>query len=270
MVKIESKKEGAELISVKFDGKEKLHDGKSDWKRHAPVLFPIVGQIKNGETIIEENTYKMGQHGFARDSVFEKIGENSYVLKYNEETLKKYPYKFELYISYETTEDSVITKYRVKNVDNKTIYYGLGGHPAFKCDYQKSTLTFEKNEEKAKIYQLENGLLKTTPENTTDFIDKNTIKLNADIFDNDAIIMKGLKSNKVVLSEKGKNILEFNFSDFPYLAIWSKPGAKFLCIEPWFNTTDKLDSNGKFTSKENILMLDKNEEFECSYTVKFF
>ena len=269
MIEIISKKEGAELTSIKFDGQEKLHDGINDWNRHSSVLFPIVGQLKNGEAIIENETYKMKQHGFARDSVFEEIGENSYLLKYNEETLKKYPYKFELYISYETTENSVTTKYKVKNIDEKEIFFGLGGHPAFKCDYRNAEIKFEQNEENAEIFQLDNGLLKLEPEETTNFIKTDKIKLTANIFDNDAIIMKNLKSNKVTLIENEKEILEFDFTDFPYLAIWSKPGANFVCIEPWFNTTDKVNSDGIFKSKENILKLDPNKTFECSYTVKF-
>lgn len=269
MIEIITKKQGAELTSIKFNNEEKLHDGINDWKRHAPILFPIVGQLKNGETIIDGNTYKMSQHGFARDSEFEELSINSYVLKYNEQTLEKYPYKFELYISYETTENSVTTKYKIKNVDNKTIFFGLGGHPAFKCNYRNAKLVFNKNEDRVEVYQLENGLLKLEPENISNFIINNQIKLNKNIFDNDAIIMKNLNSNIVKLIENEKEVLEFDFTDFPYLAIWSKPGANFICIEPWFNTTDKINSNGEFISKENILKLERDKEFECNYTVKF-
>ena len=100
MVEIQSVSKGAELISVKFDGIEKLHDGKSFWNRHSPILFPIVGKLKNGKTIINGKTYEMGQHGFARDMNFEKLAENSYVLKSNEETKSKFPFDFELYVSY--------------------------------------------------------------------------------------------------------------------------------------------------------------------------
>ena len=269
MVEIVSKKEGAELISIKFNGEEKLHDGIKDWNRHAPVLFPIVGKLKNGETLIENKICKMGQHGFARDCAFEAIGENSYVLKYNDDTLEKFPYKFELYISYEATENSVITKYKVKNIDDKKISFGLGGHPAFKCNYENCELEFEKEENDIQIYQLQDGLVKTEKEDSSKFISGNKIKLDSNTFLNDAIIMKNLKSDKVILKENGKNILEFNFKDFPYLAIWSKVGAKFLCIEPWFNTADKINSDGKFENKEDLLNLEPNEIFECSYEVKF-
>lgn len=269
MIEIKTKPQGAELISIKVDGKEKLHDGKKDWNRSAPVLFPIVGQIKDGQTIIEQKTYKMGQHGFARDMEFEEIALNTYRLKYNAETLEKYPYKFELIISHKAIDDNTVeTKYTVKNIDNKTIYFGLGGHPAFICDYKDAELKFEKEENEIEIYQLENGLIKENPEDKDIFTDGKSIKLNRDIFDNDAIIMKKLKSNQVTLIEKGKEILEFDFTDFPILAIWSKKDANFLCIEPWFNTADTVDSNGKFTDKEGIISLNPNKTFEAKFTVK--
>ena len=121
MIEIKTVNKGAELVSIKFNGEEKMHDGESFWNKHAPVLFPIVGKLKDSKTVIEDNVYEMGQHGFARDMEFEKVSENAYVLKSNDETLKKYPYKFEFYISYEITDDTVITKYKVINNDNKKI-----------------------------------------------------------------------------------------------------------------------------------------------------
>lgn len=269
MIKIESKSQGAELTSIIVDGEERLHDGQKDWNRHAPVLFPIVGQIKNGKTVIEGKEYYMGQHGFARDMDFDEIAPNSYRLKYNEETLKKFPYKFELNISYKTEGSSVETKYQVKNLDNKPIYFGLGGHPAFVCNYPNATIEFENEENNIVIYQLDDGLVKETPENSTLFTDGKTIVLNENIFDNDAIIMKNLKSNKIILKENGKELLTFDFTDFPILAIWSKKGAKFLCIEPWFNTADKVNSTGVYTDKEGLISLQPEEIFEVKFKVTF-
>lgn len=272
MIEIKTVNKGAELISIKFNGEEKMHDGESFWNRHAPVLFPIVGKLKDGKTIIENNTYEMGQHGFARDMEFEEVAENSYVLKYNEETLKKYPYKFELYISYEITEDTVTTKYKVVNKDDKQIMFGLGGHPSFKCDYStgKYSLEFKEKEENLKIYQLDGGLLKSEPENKDKFFENNRIILNNETFVDDALILKDLKSREVVLKDdEGVEKLIFKFEKFPYLGVWSKPGASFVCIEPWFNTTDKIDTNGEFSTKENLIRLEAKEEFTAEYSVKF-
>lgn len=272
MIKIKTVNKGAELVSVEKDGFERLHDGKKDWNRHSPILFPIVGKLKDGKTLINGKEYEMGQHGFARDMEFEKIGEDSYVLKYNEETLKKYPFKFELYVSYELSKNSVTTKYRIINKDDKMIYFGLGGHPAFACDYSsgKYRLEFEDVEDDVEIYQLNNGLVKDIPEKKTRFIKENRIYLNNKTFENDAIIIKNVKSRVVYLKTETKTVLSFEFKDFPYLGIWSKPGAHFICIEPWFNTADKVSSNGIFEEKEDLIELKPNQEFQTHYTVKFF
>ena len=274
-LQISSKKEGAELTSIKFNDKEMLHQGKEYWNRHAPILFPIVGQIKNGETIINGEVYKMGQHGFARDMEFEEIEKlentHKYLLKSNQETLERFPFKFELYVTYEVNENEVITQYTVINKDGKEMLFGLGGHPAFICDYSSENyeIEFEKEEDNIEFLQLENGLI--SKEVGKNVLKQNKIQLLKNTFDNDAIIMKNIHSNKVILKDNKNNvdILEFDFTGFPYLALWSKKGAPFVCIEPWFNTADKIDSNGKFEDKENILKLKPNEKFECQYKVKF-
>lgn len=276
-LEILSKAEGAELTSIIFNGKEMLHQGKEYWNRHAPVLFPIVGQIKNGETLINGNTYKMGQHGFARDMTFEEINKSEikheYVLRSNNETLEKYPFKFELYVTHEVVNDNeVVTTYKVINKDEKEILFGLGGHPAYLCDYSTGdyVIEFEKNEDRIEFLKLDNGLLSNN--HFEDLIEEgNKIRLHKDIFSEDAIIMKNINSSKVKLvnTKINETLLEFDFTGFPYLALWAKVGAPFVCIEPWFNTADKVDSNGEFKDKENILHLKPNEKFECKYKVKF-
>lgn len=272
MLKIKSKRQGAELTSILKDGNEMLFDGKTFWNRQSPILFPIVGQIKDGKTQIEGKIYEMSQHGFARDMEFEEIEENRYVLKYNEQTLEKYPYKFELHVIYKIVGDALQVTYEVKNIDNKKIYFGIGGHPAFKCDYSTGDyeIVFEQNEENIEFLKLRNGLIDT--ENATNILEENKIHLTENIFDNDAIIMKNIKSNKVILQNRNTNkkILEFDFTDFPYLALWSKKGAPFVCIEPWQNTADKIDSNQIYKEKENILSIESDEIYSCKYIVKFY
>lgn len=283
-LEINSKAQGAELTSIKLDGIEKLHqgenvlgeDGKAFWNRHAPILFPIVGQIKNGTTIIDGKEYKMSQHGFARDMEFEEIKKDSnthkYVLKSNEKTLEKFPYKFELYITYTIENNSLEIKYTVINKDNKEMQFGLGGHPAFICDYSSGDyeLEFNKNEDNFELLKLDNGLI--GKEHFENIIKENKIKLHKDIFNEDAIIMKNLKSNEITLKDTRNNkiVLKFDFTGFSYLAIWSKKGAPFVCIEPWFNTADNIDSDGIFEHKENILKINPNDKFECKYKVEFY
>lgn len=285
-MKIETKKQGAELTSIIYNGKEMLHQGakvldennKPYWGRHAPVLFPIVGQLKNGRTIIDGKEYYMVQHGFARDMEFEEVCKeedlHSYILKYNEETIKKYLYKFQLEISYKVkNENELETKYMVKNLDNKEIQFGLGAHPAFVCDYKTGNfeLEFNKDEKNMQFLKLENGLISDKKADNI-IEDGNKIHLDEHIFDNDALILSNIKSNTVTLKNKktDKKVLEFDFTGFPYLGIWSKKGAPFVCIEPWFNTADHTNSDGIFNNKKDILRLNPDERFESKFKIKFF
>lgn len=282
MLKIQTKKLGAELTSVQYNGKEMLFQGAKVldsngniyWKRQAPILFPIVGQLKNSQTQIEGETYEMSQHGFARDMDFEEISKTEnkhhYMLKYNEGTLKKYPYKFELHVIYEIIGDTLTVTYKVKNIDDKIIYFGLGGHPAFNCDYSNGEyeIVFSENEDKIVFLKLKNGLIDT--EKAQNILQDNKICLKEDTFDNDAVIMKNLKSNKVILQnhETNQKILELDFTGFPYLALWSKKGAPFVCIEPWQNTADKIDSVQIYKDKENIIELPKDKKYQCKFMIK--
>ena len=272
MLKIETVRKGAELVSVVKNGVEKIHDGKEFWNRHAPILFPIVGKVKDGKTIIEGKEYYLGQHGFARDMEFEEIGKNSYVLKYNDETLEKYPYKFEFYVSYEVHGNKLTTRFKVKNIDDKEIYFGLGGHPAFYCDYSsgKYRIEFEDIEENIEFYNIKDGLVVPEKLNRKKFMRENRIYLDKNSFKNDAIILKNIKSKSLFLKTETKSVLKFTFDDFKYLGIWSKENAKFVCIEPWHNTADKIDSDGILKNKEDVIKLGVNEEFNSSYTVEFY
>lgn len=272
MLRIRTESKGAELVSVIKDDVEKIHDGIVYWNRHAPILFPIVGKVKDGKTVIDGKECFLGQHGFARDMEFEEIGEHSYVLRWNEETLEKYPYKFELYVSYEVEGNKVTTKFTVKNVDDKDIYFGLGGHPAFKCEYcsGKYRIEFEDVEDNIEFYNLKDGLVDPVVLNKKKFMRENRIFLDKDTFINDALIIRNIKSKSVFLKTETKSILKFTFDGFKYLGVWSKPEADFVCIEPWHNTADKTDSDGILENKEDIIKLEAGKEFTSSYTVEFY
>lgn len=279
---------GGELISFKLDGIEKLHQGKDCidengkvyWKRHSPVLFPIVGKLKKNQTIINGKTYEIMQHGFARDMEFEPITKldnfHSYMLKSNKSTLARYPFEFELYTTYRLDENKLTTIYKVINVGNSNMPFGIGGHPAFKIDIEELNdgnyyLEFEEPEEKIHFLYLVDGLIGTEYAKNI-MSDKTKIYLNKDSFNNDALIMKGITSKKISLKNKknNKTLLTMDFTGFPYLAVWSKPNAPFLCIEPWKNTADTVKSSGIFAEKTDIITLKPKESFECKYTVEFF
>ena len=276
---------GAELTSIKYHGEEFLHqgekvldsNGKVYWKRRAPILFPIVGSLKNNTTIINGEKFEMLQHGFARDMKFDmlKISEREhiYVLKYNQETLKMYPFKFELYVSYLIDNNKLIVKYKVKNLDDKTMFFGIGGHPAFAINLKENKYRweFDEKEENAKFYQLDNGLIsyKNNYINKSIMSNEKSISIGKDTFTHDAIIMGNLKSKKIRLIENNNTRLVLDFTGFKYLGIWSKKNAPFICIEPWYTTADYTDSNSIFEEKRDNIKLEENEEFECSYSITF-
>ena len=143
---------GAELISIKYKGREYLHDEIHFWDRKSPILFPIVGRLKENKTIINEKVYEIFLHGFAKDMNFEKIDRHSYKLVSNNETLKQLPFNFELYVSYKTQENKLSFNYKVINTDTQSMFFGIGGHPGFKCNYfeEKSSIEFEKEEDNIK------------------------------------------------------------------------------------------------------------------------
>lgn len=194
---------------------------------------------------------------------------HKYVLESNLETMKMFPFKFDLYVTHKVEENRVITTYEVVNEDEKEILFGIGGHPAYICDYSsgKYSIEFEDKEDNMKFFSLDNGLV--IDKETKNLLENNSIELNKNSFVNDAIIITNIKSNKVFLKEKNRKILEFDFTGFPYLGIWAKIGAPFVCIEPWMNTADKVSSDKIFSNKENILKLEPNEKFKCIYSVKF-
>lgn len=279
---------GGELFSLKIEGTERIHQGEECkdeygnvfWKRHCPVLFPIVGKLKNNKTIINEKVYEMSQHGFARDQKFELVEKSdnihSYILKSNEYTKTIYPFDFELYNIYCLDKNKLTVKYKVSNTGNSEMPFAIGSHPGFKINEkdlkeEKYYLEFEEDEEEIKFLSLDDGLVKKGYiENL--LIEKKRINLNSCTFENDAIIMENIASKKIYLYNKKENkkVLSVNFEQFPYLGVWSKPNAPFVCIEPWFSTADSVETNGAFMEKRNILTLKPKETFECEYIVEFF
>ena len=279
-------KYGAELVSFKINGEEKVHqgenctdeNGRTYWKRHWPVLFPTVGKCKKNQTIINGRTYEMQQHGFARDMEFEPLTKldnfHSYVFRSDNKLIDKYPYEFSLTVTYRTDANKLTTIYKVVNEGDTDMPFGIGGHPAFKINREELDkgnyyLEFEEEEDKIHFLYLVDGLIGT--EYAKNILEnKKVVPLNASSFSDDAIIMKGLKSNKVSLKNNGKTILTMDFTGFPYLAVWTKSKAPFICIEPWMTTADNVNGSGVFRQKTDILLLPPKQEYECKYTVEFF
>lgn len=255
------------------------HGDPAIWGGHAPNLFPIVGQLKENKFIYDNSAYHLPRHGFARhsnDFVLADKGEDYLVfsLQESQETLRVYPFKFNFLITYQLDDNKIKIIYRVINQDDKTLYFSVGGHPAFKCplypdeSYAKYQLRFEHPEtSRTHLLNQKTGLF--TLETQTVFSTPRTIALNYQLFDNDALVFKDLKSRRVTLeSEKYGDILDFTFKDFPFLGIWAKPNANFVCIEPWQGLADSENSNQHLVDKEGIVALRKNKEFSAAYTIE--
>ena len=281
-LKISLSNHGGELHSIKGkkDNTEFLWSGdEAYWKYHAPILFPIVGKVFNGKYTVDGKTYELPQHGLARVRDFEMIEQTknsiSFELKYSEDTLKVYPFKFSLIIKYTLNDIKLSIDYNVKNLDNKEMYFSIGAHPAFMCPIENDKFDdyyFEFNEkENASIMQLV-GPGYFSKEEKPYLKDENIINLSTDLFKNDALVFKNLKSNKISLKSKNhKKYLEFDFGEFPYLGLWTKDtGAPFVCIEPWFGHADFDGFNEEFKDKAAIQSLMPNKEFHCNYNISFF
>lgn len=281
-LEVNAKSHGAEITRVlgKKDNTDFLWNGdKNYWGYHSPVLFPIVGKVKNNLYKIDGLNYTLNQHGLARLENFSLKEQTTdklvFQLDYNEETLKVYPYKFSLKITHILEENKVTTKYEVENKDDKDIYFGIGAHPAFMCPIEKNEkfedfyFEFDKAET-AKILKVnKDGLFTRDLENYLE--NESKINLNFDIFKDDALVFENLKSNCISLkSQKSKKHIKFDFSEFPVLGLWTKEDYPFICIEPWFSHADYEDFEGDFKEKEGIIKLAKNDIFKCKYSVVYF
>ncbi|MEC3907748.1 aldose 1-epimerase family protein [Tamlana sp. 2201CG12-4] len=249
------------------------------WGSYAPNLFPIIGVLKAGSYIFDNETYKLPKHGFIRhnDAIeLDKKTSDSLVfkLKYNKNLLKIYPFKFEFLISYKLIDNKIEITHTVNNIDNKPLYFSLGGHPAFKCpvyndeSYNDYVLEFESVENsKTHLINMENDLLSSRTKPTLN--NTNLLPLSHDLFNDDALIFKDLKSRRVSLkSSTHGEILSVEYNDFNYLGIWAKPNGDYVCIEPWLGTTDHEETNQDFTTKEGIIELGSGNTFNASYSIE--
>lgn len=280
---ISANNHGAELHSItgKKENTEFLWNGNPEfWKYHAPLLFPIVGKVKDNTYRIEKESYTLPQHGLGRLNKFDLIENNDnslcFKLDYSDDTLKVYPFKFSLIVKYTLIGSTINISYTVKNLDDSTIYFSIGAHPAYMCpileDESLNDYYFEFNKkEDAKIMLLNtsNGLF--SGELKPFLKDENKINLSKELFKNDALVFKSSELNSNIISLKSKNhnkFIEFDFTNFPYLGLWAPPtGAPFVCIEPWFGHADYESFNGDFKEKEGVLALKENQEFNCAYSV---
>lgn len=280
---VKARERGGELRSIreKADDTEYLWNGDPTWwKYSAPVLFPIVGSLNDNKYRYQGVEYEMPSHGFGRISDFVVAEQTAdsivFALDYNEETLKCYPFKFRLELSYKLEGKGVIVGWKVKNVGDDVMYFSIGAHPAFLCppggkeigdEFTDCYLTFNK-EENSGVRELAPGCKLTNDKR--EFLKGQRLDLNYEMFKDDCRIFDDLKSDTITInSTKSDKKLSLKAEGFPFYGIWTptKGGAPYLCLEPWFGHADYYDFKGDFSEKAGIMKLAAGEEFNAHYTV---
>jgi galactose mutarotase-like enzyme len=270
---------GAELCSLIRKETNSEYIWQADptfWARHSPVLFPIVGKLRNDEYVYQGNQYNMSQHGFARDFEFELMEQRDvfarFMLKGSRETRIVYPFKFELYVNYLLEDETIRIDYEIKNKDHHDLLFSIGGHPAFKCpvfDHEQKTdyfIKFEKKEN-ASRHLIESGI--RTGEVESMLKNEDVIAITDGLFDRDALIFTELESKSVSLCTSSGPRVAVYFDQMPYLGIWSKSDeAPFICIEPWHGIADRIDHNQKLENKEGIIKLEPRETFQTGFSIQ--
>lgn len=273
---------GAELQSIFHKGRqlEYMWDGDpAYWGKHSPILFPIVGALKDNTYYYQGKAYSLPRHGFAREMEFgaEVQGPDhiGLLLRSNASTLQEYPFDFELRLRYRLTPDGLTTTYSVKNPSKADMYFSIGGHPAFKVPLVEGTayndyyLEFENGETASRWPISGQGLIDKPP--LPLLKDTRRLPLTKDLFAKDALVFKNLSSTSVSLrSDRTDRGLTFDFAGFPFLGIWAAKNADFVCIEPWCGIADSVDSNQQWTEKEGIVRLAPGEVFQRTWSVTLF
>lgn len=276
---------GAEAVSLKKDGTEYLWSGDPKyWGRHAPVLFPFVGQVRDKKYRYKGQEYPMGQHGFARDSEFELVEQTDHALlfslKSNEKTRKVYPFDFELQIRYTlASPDGLKVEWIVKNPGPDNLYFSIGGHPAFMCplagrgDWSDYRILFEKKGkplDEIVIRPIVDGGNVGKKTKTISLADGKIVPTD-ELFAGDALILEGEQADEISLVDPdGKEYLTVEFSS-PLVGVWSPVGkhAPFICIEPWYGRTDAVDFRGSLEEREYSNTLKAGDVFRKEFSVRF-
>lgn len=271
---------GAELCSFKSketDLEYVWQGDKNFWGSTAPVLFPIIGALKNGTYTHNGNTYSVPKHGFIRNNQNLEIKnktDHSITFCYasTEELKKDFPFDFEFEITFTLINNTLNVAHQVTNNETEEMLFSLGGHPAFNCplfpneNYDDYYLEFDKVQNLNSNTLSSNGLL---TDNTISVVENSTdLPLTKDLFANDALIFKSIDSKKVTLkSSNHSNSISVTYSDFSNLGVWAKHHAPFVCIEPWLGVTDHENATGIFKDKDGIISLPKGQVFKADFEI---
>ena len=280
LLKIAIKSLGAELCSMfgKENNIEYIWQAGKEWPKHSPVLFPIVGALKDNYFKYNGKSYSLSRHGFAREKEFTIINQTNqsvtFRLQHDDETLQVYPFKFILDIIYTLQNNELEVLYSITNQGNEHMYFSIGAHPAFNVPLEKNKkyedyyLEFDK---KITINQWElNGALISN--NSKSFLqNQSKIQLRKALFEKDAIVCKGFNSKTIRLTDNfQEHGIEFNLNSCPFLGLWAAANASFICIEPWYGIADSVVANQQLQDKEGIQVLAVGEMSIYSWSVGVF
>ncbi|MBQ6837970.1 MAG: aldose 1-epimerase family protein [Clostridia bacterium] len=265
------KEMGAELNSLKSKetGIEYIWNGNTDiWYGQSPILFPIIGRLLDDKYTLNGKEYSMDKHGIVRKKPFtlvEKTEDSlTFVQTDDDESITKYPYKFELKVKFQLTEKGLRVTHTVKNNNDSVMYYSFGAHPAFNCqigDY----LEFNKDTSlETERIDHESILI---DEKFPVEMDGNKVVLTKDLFVDDALILSSFDSDSIsIKSNSHDRIIKFDF-DSPFLGIWAKPNAPYVCLEPWWGVNDSYNKVSDFSEKRGIMALEPNSSKEFTWEV---
>jgi galactose mutarotase-like enzyme len=272
-------RKGAEVCSVKNkEGMEFIWQADpSVWNRHAPVLFPIVGKLKNNSFHHKGQTYQLGQHGFARDMEFETGPSDAqsctFTLRSGEKTRETFPFDFTLNIQYELQSNLLITTYEVHNPSHEELLFSIGAHPGFACPLHEfesySDYYIDFGKDTLMQSALKDGLRNHHHKLTG--LQGTRLYLSENLFDEDALVFENHQVSELSLcSSRSPRRISMSCEGWPYFGIWAKKAStRFLCLEPWHGIADSIHATGEFAEKEGIIRLGAGAAFSCSYSVCF-
>jgi galactose mutarotase-like enzyme len=270
---------GAELKSLMnlSTGQEYMWNGDPAWwNGSAPVLFPVIGGLKAGEYRHEGKSYKLPSHGFARGSEFAVThtgGDSAELaLLSSAKTREGYPFEFLLAVSFQLERAGITVRYSVTNTGIARMYFSIGSHPAFVVPFAGGVLEnyyvlFEQ-EENLERWFFKDGMV-TAGKTEEVFENSRALSLSRTMFDQGIMIFKHPVSREfTIANSRNSHAITVATDGVPYVGIWSKPGAPFLCIEPWHGIPDMSDTSGNIVDKEGILSLEPRAAFRTGYRVQ--
>ncbi len=266
---------GAELKSLIVNGRELMwRADPAFWGKTSPLLFPMIGTLKKGVTLINGEEYRITKHGFARDMELtaEEISESSvtFVLTENDTTKAMFPFDFRFAVRYSLNENGLDVSYSVRNNSDMPMPFCIGAHPAFSCDGDMTDYRLEfPQPETAAVpnYNLATGLHEENNRRPL-MADDTTLNLSHELFYEDVCYFDSLLSRSVKLLHKDGSSIQVDFPDFTSLGIWQAKDAPFLCIEPWCGSADFDDCSGVFSEKRGIEIVQPNQEKNFAYSIK--